>query len=218
VRATALVAALALAAAPAVAQHAHEGARHGNPADLDRYIAGLADPARDAWQQPDRVVAALGLAPGDTACDVGAGPGYFSLRLARAVGETGRVFAVDVEPRILDALRERLGAAGIRNVTPVLALADDPLLPAQACDVVLVVDTYHHFPERVAYLERLRGALAPGGRLVNIDFRLDAPFGPRREERVSRERFLAEAERAGLATAGEETFLAHQYFVTLKPH
>jgi len=218
VRATALVAALALATAPAVAQHAHEGARHGNPADLDRYIAGLADPARDAWQQPDRVVAALGLAPGDTACDVGAGPGYFSLRLARAVGETGRVFAVDVEPRILDALRERLGAAGIRNVTPVLALADDPLLPAQACDVVLVVDTYHHFPERVAYLERLRRALAPGGRLVNIDFRLDAPFGPRREERVSRERFLAEAERAGLATAGEETFLAHQYFVTLKPH
>ena len=107
------------------------------------------------------MVKALRLRPGQVACDVGAGPGYFTLRLARAVGPAGRVYAVDVEPKILDALREKLAGSGLRNVTPVLALADDPLLPAAACDVVLIVDTYHHFPERVAYLGRLARALRP---------------------------------------------------------
>jgi len=203
--------------AAATAQHAEHG-RYGNPANLDSYIAHLADPAREAWQKPDEVVRALDLKPGQVACDVGAGPGYFTLRLARAVGPGGRVYAVDVEPKILDALRERLAASGLRNVTPVLALADDPLLPAAACDVILVVDTYHHFPDRVAYLGRLTRALRPGGRIANIDYHKRAtPVGPALAHRLSREEFLAEAQTAGLVIADEPTFLAHQYFVMLRP-
>ena len=210
------------AAPPAAAQHGAHGqpgaGRYGNPADLDHYIARLADPARDAWQKPDEVVAALGLRPGQTACDVGAGPGYFTLRLARAVGATGRVYAVDVEPKILDALRERLGASGLRNVTPVLALADDALLPAAACDVILIVDTYHHFPDRPAYLRRLAGALRPGGRIANVDYhKRPTPVGPPMDHRLSREEFLGEARAAGLAVAAEPTFLPHQYFLMLRP-
>jgi ubiquinone/menaquinone biosynthesis C-methylase UbiE len=215
-RTTTLAAVFALVAASAAAQHGH--GRYGNPSDLDAYITHLADPARDAWQKPDEVVKALGLRPGQVACDVGAGPGYFTLRLARAVGGAGRVYAVDVEPKILDALRERLSASGLRNVTPVLGLGDDPLLPAAACDVILIVDTYHHFPERVAYLGRLARALRAGGRIANVDYhKRPTPVGPPMDHRLSRETFLGEAQAAGLVVAEEPTFLPHQYFVVLRP-
>jgi sugar lactone lactonase YvrE len=112
-----LLALLVATAGPATAGEAHahghagRGGSHGNPSDLDRYIASLTDPARDAWQEPDALLAAFALRPGEVACDVGAGPGYFTLRLARLVGPFGRVYAVDVEPRILQALVERLGSA-----------------------------------------------------------------------------------------------------------
>jgi predicted methyltransferase len=212
-----------LGAAAAWAQHepaGHHGApgRHGNPADIDSYVAHLVDPARDAWQKPAEVVAALGLRRGDTACDVGAGPGYFTLRLAEAVGAGGRVYAVDVEPAILGALRDRVARSTLRNVLPVLALPDDPLLPPAVCDVVLIVDTYHHFPDGPAYLRRLAGSLRPGGRIVNIDYhKRPTPVGPPLDHRIAREDFLAQARAAGLAVTSESDLLPHQYFVTLRP-
>jgi SAM-dependent methyltransferase len=219
----ALALALTAAQAALAAQHPHghpspgRGA-HGNPADLDGYIARLVDPARDAWQKPDEVVRSLELKAGQTACDVGAGPGYFTLRLARAVGGEGRVYAVDVEPRILGALRDRLQEAGVRNVVPVLGLPDDPLLPAGLCDLVLIVDTYHHFPDRPAYLRRLLRSLRAGGRLVNVDYhRRPTPVGPPLDHRLAREEFLAEAAAAGLAVVAEPGFLPYQYFVVLRP-
>ena len=99
-----------------------------------------------------------------------------------------------------------------------LALADDPLLPTAACDVVLIVDTYHHFPERVAYLGRLARALRPGGRIVNVDYhKRETPVGPPLGHRLSREEFLGEAQSAGLVVAEEPAFLPYQYFVVLRP-
>jgi len=197
---------------------AAHGGTHGNPADLGGYIAAQESADRAAWQKPDEVVAALGLAPGEVACDVGAGPGYFTLRLARTVGPAGRVYGVDVEPVILAALRDRLSAAGLRNVTPVLGLGDDPLLPASGCDVVLVVNTYHHFQDGPAYLRKLAAALRPGGRIVNVDFqKRETGVGPAVAHRVAREAFLADAAAAGLAVQREETFLPHQYLVVLAP-
>ncbi|MEW5847851.1 MAG: methyltransferase domain-containing protein [Myxococcota bacterium] len=203
-------------------QHGHDGkpahGTHGNPADMDAYIAHQEEPTRAEWQKPDEVVRALGLKPGQTACDVGAGPGYFSLRLARAVGSGGQVYAVDVEPRMLETLLKRISEANARNVTPVLALPDDPLLPAASCDVILVVDTFHHFPDGVAYLRKLRGALKPGGKVVNIDFhKKELPVGPPQDHLVAREDFLARASAAGLVLDVEHTFLAYQYFLVLKP-
>jgi ubiquinone/menaquinone biosynthesis C-methylase UbiE len=203
-----------LLAAP---QH-HGAGSYGNPADLESYVARLADPARDAWQKPDDVVRELGLAPGQTACDIGSGPGYFSLRLAAAVGERGRVYAVDVEPVILEVLRDRLEATGVSNVTPVLGVGHDPLLPDGLCDVVLVVDTYHHFPDRTQYLRRLGRSLRPGGVIVNIDYeKVPTPVGPRLEHRLSRDEFVAEARTAGLEVVREPKLLPYQYFVVLRP-
>jgi len=207
---------LFLAATSSAAEEAH--GNHGNPADLDAYIARLEDPARAAWQKPDEVVASLGLKPGDTACDVGAGPGYFTLRLARAVGSEGRVLAVDVEPRMVETLRDRLQAAKLTNVTPILSIPEDPLLPAGSCDVVLVVDTYHHFPDGLDYLRRLGRAVKRGGRIVNVDYqKRETPVGPPLDHRVAREDFLEVAGRAGLVLLEEKTLLPHQYFLVLRP-
>jgi len=198
-------------------RHGH-GDRFGNPPNLEDYIARLEDPARDAWQKPDALVKALGLAPGQTACDIGAGPGYFALRLARAVGPTGHVWAVDVEPVILSALRDRVEKAGITNLTPLLALARDPLLPASSCDVALIVNTYHHFYDGPDYLQRLARALKPGGRIVNIDYeKKETPVGPPQAHRISREEFLADAGRAGLVAVEQPEILPYQYFIVLKP-
>ena len=202
--------------------HAHEAhphggeGQHGNPGDMAGYVARMEEPGRAEWQKPDQVVAALHLKAGQVACDIGAGPGYFALRLAQAVGETGRVFAVDVEPQMLEALRERLPASHARNITPVLALPGDALLPSAACDLILIVDTYHHFPDGPAYLRQLSRSLRAGGRIVNIDFhKRELPLGPAVAHKVSREAFLTDAEAAGLKLVAEEQFLPYQYFVTL---
>src|SRR5207237_8963153 len=129
--------------------HEHAHGKHRNPEDLDSYIAKMEDPDRAAWQKPDEVLRALALAPGQVACDVGAGPGYFALRMARIAAQ---VFAVEVEPRILQALIKRIVRSGHRNVTPVFAVDDDPLIQQRRCDLVLVADHYHHFPAVLPYL------------------------------------------------------------------
>jgi len=202
---------------PAALADEHGRDRFKNPRDLQAYIAAQEEPGRDAWQKPDKVVEALDLRAGQTVCDIGAGPGYFSFRLARVVGPGGRVYAVDVDARILDALRERIEKREVKNVTPVLGTAADPLLPARACDLILIVDTYHHFPDRPAYLRRLVGLLKPAGRIANVDFHKRAtPIGPEIEHRVAREEFLRDAAGAGLAVAGEPTFLYNQYFIILR--
>jgi predicted methyltransferase len=196
----------------------HGGGEHGNPADLTEYIKRQEDPSRDEWQKPDAVVTALGLKPGQVACDIGPGPGYFTLRLARQVGTAGHVFAVDVEPRMVDVLRSRLAQAHLTNVTPVLAAFDNPLLPAGTCDVVLVVDTYHHFENGPGYLAELKRVIKPGGVLVNVDFhKRETPMGPPVEHRISREAFLKDAETAGFTLQREETFLPHQYMLVVGP-
>ena len=195
--------------------HAQHHGHHGNPEDLDGYIAKMEDPARDAWQKPEEVVRALALHAGATVCDIGTGPGYFSLKLARAAGH---VFAVDVEPRMLEALRARLVKDHFKNVTPVLALEADPLLPPASCDLILIVDTFHHFPDGTAYLANLKHALKPGGRIVNIDFqKRELPVGPPVEHKIAREAFLEAAAHAGLAVVEEPTFLPYQYFIVLRP-
>lgn len=191
---------------------------HGNPRDFQLMLGRLEDPGRLRWQRSARLVRALGLRHGQTVAEIGAGSGYFVRRLARAVGRRGRVYAVDVEPRMLPILIERLRRGGIKNVTPVLGRDDDPLLPARSCDLVLVVNTYHHLRGGPRYLRRLRRLLRPGGRLVNVDFhRRETPVGPPVERRVARETFLRDARRAGFRLVREATFLPYQYCLVLAP-
>jgi ubiquinone/menaquinone biosynthesis C-methylase UbiE len=196
----------------------HRRGAHGNPEDLERFISKMLDAEREAWQRPGEVVEALRLRPGDTVGEVGAGPGYFTLRLARAVGPSGRVLAADVVPEMVALLRKRLGEAGVGNVSPILAASGDPGLPEGGCDLVLVIDTFHHFPDGVAYLRNLATRLRPGGRIVNIDFhRREMPVGPPVENKVAREDFLEAARQAGLELIEERDFLPHQYFLVLRP-
>ena len=201
--------------------HDHHGKthdHHGNPHDFDGYLKKLVSPERDEWQKPDQVIRALGLRKGAVAAEIGVGPGYFALRMARAVGPKGRVFAVDVDLRLIDELRKRMAAGRVRNLTPVLALDDDPLLPPASCDLIAVINTFHHFPDGVAYLRKLVTALRPGGRIVNIDFhKRELPLGPHLLHKIDRDDFVALAKRARLRVVDEPTFLPYQYFLVMRP-
>jgi ubiquinone/menaquinone biosynthesis C-methylase UbiE len=188
---------------------------HGNPADLDEYIARLDNPARDEWQRPEVVLAALGITPTSVVCDVGAGTGYFALRLAKRAAQ---VYAVDVEPQLLVLLRDRVASAGLHNVTPVRGLPHDPLIPAAVCDLILVVNVFHHVPERAAYLRRLQAALRPRGRVAIIDFhKRELPVGPPVDHKLSREDCLEHIRAAGLQVVTELDSLPYQYFLIVSP-
>lgn len=198
--------------------HGHGRDLYGNPEDLAAYLERIEASERADWQKPDEVVQALELKPGQIACEIGAGPGYFALRLGRAVGEQGTVFAVEVEPRILEVLRERVAHSDLRNVVPVLGLAEDPMLPPASCDLILTINTFHHLENGIGYLKRLVRSLKPGGRIVNIDFhKREMPMGPPAELKVDRDEFLQSARAAGLELVAEPTFLEFQYFLVLQP-
>ncbi len=198
--------------------HGHRHDRHGNPEDLERYLARLEDPERIAWQKPDEVVAALALRPGAVACDLGAGPGVFAIRLGRAVGPEGRVHAIDVEPRMIELLERRAREAGVANVHPIRAAGGgEAELPPEPCDVILTVNTFHHFRDAPGTLRRLATRLTASGRLAVVDFHAgELPVGPPPDRKISREDFLAAAAAAGLEVADEKTFLPYQYFVLLR--
>ena len=194
---------------------------HGRPDHLnhrfddpERYAKSFDDPARDAWQMPPRVIEALGLEADDTVADIGAGTGYFTVRIAKAV-PTGRVFAVDVDPAMLAHIGKRVTAAGIDNVVTVQATSASPQLPGRA-DTVVVVNTYHHLPDRVSYFRELKASLTPAGRIAIIDFRKDSPDGPPPEFRFDAEQIVAEMGRAGYRLDARHDFLPRQHFLIFR--
>jgi ubiquinone/menaquinone biosynthesis C-methylase UbiE len=187
---------------------------HHLHADPAAYIASLDDPARDAYQKPDEVLKALALREGEVVADIGAGSGYFTLRFARAVGDAGRVYAVDVSPDMIRHLNRRLRDAGVRNVVPVLSDPDDPLLPDASVDRFVIVDTWHHIDDQPKYLGLLKRMLKPGGQVVHIDFqKSDLPVGPPPGMKIAREDLVRQMEAAGFRLAAEHAFLPYQYFL-----
>jgi ubiquinone/menaquinone biosynthesis C-methylase UbiE len=180
----------------------------------------LEAPDRDAWQHPDQVMDKLGIAEASVVADVGAGAGWFTIRLARRVGPNGTIFAEDVQPEMLAAISRRVNALGLTNVKPILGKGSDPRLPAGSLDAVLMVDAYHELDDREARLSLLRNlakALRPNGRIGLIDFRLEGTGpGPANEERVSPETVVSDAKAAGLELLSHETFLPYQYFLIFK--
>jgi ubiquinone/menaquinone biosynthesis C-methylase UbiE len=193
---------------PSGAQADHFGRHFDNAAD---WVKTFDDPARDTWQMPDRVIEALQLKRGQSVADVGAGTGYFSTRLAKSAAAP-KVYAVDIEPSMVAHLTDRAEGEGLSSITAVLAGADRTNLP-EPVDVVLVVDTFHHIPNRVAYFTALKGNLRPGGRLAIVDFRKDAPQGPPVEFRFTPDQITAELAQAGFSLQASHDFLPQQVFL-----
>src|SRR5882724_8348705 len=186
------------------------------PEELKGALKRQLAPRRAKWQKPAAVVKALGLRRGQVVAEVGSGPGYFTARLARAVGPSGHVYALDPEPAVLDVMRQRIRTAGVRNGTPVLSRDDDPLLPSGRCDVAVIINVYHHMHGGPAFLRRLVSRLPRGARVVNVDWNEDSEFGPPPRRRIPRTRFLRDARRAGLRFVADRKLLDHQYFLELR--
>jgi len=125
---------------------------------------------RDAWQQPEKVVQSLAIKPGDRIADLGSGGGYFTFRLSRAVGPTGRVYAVDVDKDLLEDLAERAKKDGYGNIEKVLAKYEDPSLPESGVDLIFTSNVYHHIEARVRYFADAARYLRAGGRIAIVDF------------------------------------------------
>lgn len=172
---------------------------------------------RDQWQRVADVFDAMGLGPGSIVADLGAGGGWFTTRLARAVGGSGRVYAVDVNPVSLRELREAL-PADLTNIEIVRAEENDPKLPAAALDAVLVVNAYHEFAEYPAVLARVREALKPGGRLVVIEPAPRRAEDTTRAAQTRRHTIAIEFVEGELAQAGYDIVRKDPVFVSRPAH
>ena len=186
------------------------------PKELAGALKRQLNPQRKRWQKPAVLVRALGLRRGQMVAEIGAGPGYFTPLLARAVGPSGHVFAVDPEAQVLDVLRARMAKARVKNVTPVLGRDDDPLIPRGRCQVAVIINAYHHIHGAPRFLRQLVSELPRGARVINVDWNEDSEFGPPPKRRIPRTRFLRDARRAGLRLVADRTLLPHQYFLELR--
>lgn len=165
-------------------------------------------------EEPDRALDALGALAGLTIADVGAGSGYFTVRLAARVGAKGRIYANDLQPEMLTMLAARLARDNIRNVTLVQGAIDDPQLPASSMDLALMVDVYHELSEPQKMLRALRLALKPGGRLVLLEYRKEDPEVPiRPEHKMSVAECRMELEAEGFTLARVDHRLPRQHIL-----
>ena len=177
----------------------------------------LEGPDRAAWQQPEQVMDALGIADGARVADLGAGGGWFTVRLARRVGPNGRVYAEDIQPQMIESIDLRVSREGLANVDTVLGAPNDPKLPADL-DAVLIVETYPEMTDPVTLLGHVAASLRPNGRVGIIDFKLDGGGpGPPIEERVEPDEVIRDAERAGLRLLTRENFLDYQFLLVFTP-
>jgi ubiquinone/menaquinone biosynthesis C-methylase UbiE len=144
--------------------------------------AWLERPEREAEESPSKAIAALNIRPGEVIADIGAGSGYYSVRLARAVGASGRVYATDIQPEMLAMLKKRLENDAVSNVELVLGTETETRLPDAAIDLAIMVDVYHELSQPQAFLKSIRRALRKDGRLVLVEFRKEDPRVPIREE------------------------------------
>jgi len=218
---------LTLWATPTLAQteHRHGGqeeqGKHRNPTDLKSYLEHLDSAERDKDQKPAQVVEALALKPGMAVADLGSGSGYFTRRFVEAVTDSGRVYAVDVEPEMLEYVKAGLERAHKPySVEFILAGPDSPKLPTESVDVIFLCNVAHHLENRPTYFANVTSALKPGGRMAIIDFYPDERSGnlgfPKRHL-VSRDTLVAEMAKAGYRLFREHGFLPKQYFLEFVP-
>ncbi len=160
---------------------------------------------------------ALDLKPGQTVVDIGAGTGYFTRRFARLVGPSGKAIGLDIEPGMVAYMKADAARLKLPNYQARMVKPDDPELAPHCADLIFFCDVLHHLGNRVAYLEKLKPALKPGGRIAVIDFKRNSPIGPPSAMRISREQMVATFEQAGFDLVKRHDFLPYQYFLEFAP-
>ena len=174
----------------------------------------LVRPERQSEEHPDEALDALKIPKGATVADIGAGVGYFTWRLAERVGPSGVVYGEDIQQAMLDQLRKNMQARGVANVRPVLGTIDDPKLPKESVDLILLVDVYHEFSEPEKMLDRMREALKPGGRLVLLEYRGEDPKVPiKPEHKMTLKQVRAEVEPEGYRFGESIEVLPEQHII-----
>jgi ubiquinone/menaquinone biosynthesis C-methylase UbiE len=177
----------------------------------------LSRPEREAEEQPDRALDLIGIPKSSTLADIGAGNGYMTWRLAERTGPRGKVYAVDIQSRMLDLLRGNMRERHLDNVEPVLGTIDDPKLPPDAIDLILLVDVYHEFSEPQKMLRHMRDSLKPDGRLVLLEYRAEDPTVPiRPEHKMTVQQVQAELEPEGLRLDRRIEDLPRQHILIFK--
>ena len=167
---------------------------------------------RDRWQQPEVVIHSLALRPGNQVADLGAGGGYFTFRLADAVGTTGKVYAVDIDKGNLEYIASQAAKRGYHNIETILAKPDDPLLPERTVDLIFTCNTYHHLTDRTNYFQSAARYLRPGGRIAVIDLAGKSWIFRILGHWTAKETSRREMEAAGYALTKDFDFLARQTF------
>lgn len=170
-------------------------------------------PSREAEEQPEKVIDAMKLGPDSKVAEIGTGTGYFARRIARRLGPEGKIYANDIQPEMLDFLRERASAEGVSNIVTVLGEENDPLLPDGTLDWILLVDVYHEFQNPQPMLAAMHRDLAPTGRVALVEYRLDGKTAShiREEHRMSVAQVLKEWEPAGFELVERLEFLPSQH-------
>lgn len=198
--------------------HGHGHHKHHDFSDADKWIEKFEDPARAEWQKPDLVVEKLDLKPGMNVADIGAASGYFTRRMARQIMPGGYALAVDIESNFFPYVLDRAYKENQYNLFTVECTADDPRLPTESIDLILIVDTLHHIEAREAYYKKLKASLRRDGRVVIVDFKKDAdiPVGPGKAMRLSAESVRQEFESAGFQVSVDTQTLPYQYILTAK--
>ncbi len=213
--------AVALAVGLCQAAPAQHGGQHGRLPNVTEYLDQLERPERDQYQKPAEVIQALGLKPGMVVADLGAGSGYFTRRFVEAVTETGKVYAIDVEPEALKHVKDSVEHMHIPYTAEfVLAQPDNPKLPFESVDLIFLCNVYHHLENRTTYFTNVKSALKPGGRIAIIDFYHDersGDLGFSKTHLVPRETVLDEMTKAGYRLLREHSFLPKQYFLEFAP-
>lgn len=193
---------------------------HG-PWDIDSYIQALERAERAEYQKPDEVLSTLNIKPGIAIADIGAGSGYFTRRFAQEVGEAGKVFAIDVEQKMLDYNQKEINKLGLSNRTEfILTQPGDPSLQDHSVDLIFFCNAYHHLENHSAYLTKAKSALKTNGRIVIIDFYHDERSGKLsfpKHHLVPKEQVIEHMKQAGLILSKEHTFLPRQYFLEFVP-
>ena len=198
--------------------HADHATVHHRFDDVEKWAAVFDDPERDAWQKPSEVVAAMGVSPNQRVADLGAGTGYLVPYLLEAVGENGRVIALEVENSLVEHLKQRF--AGDSRVSARLTANQEVALEPEEVDHIVLLDVYHHISDRLRYFSRLKQRLRPEGRLTIVDFdpAVEAKHGPPPEHRLALAKVTEELTRAGwVSLPPVEESLEEQYIGRFAP-